>query len=57
MYAHSELVIGHQGEMMPMMLQRFDCILDLKTTGLERNVGEALRSQVWIAVSGMFSIP
>ncbi|KAM3518676.1 hypothetical protein NHJ13051_008030 [Beauveria bassiana] len=52
-----KLVVGHQGEMMPMMMQRFDSTLGCKTTGLERNVGEALRKQVWIAISGMFSLP
>ncbi len=52
-----KVVVGHQGEMMPMMMQRFDGTLDAKTTGLKRSVGETLRSQVWIAISGMFSLP
>lgn len=52
-----KIVVGHQGEMMPMMMQRFDGTLDLKTTGLKRSVGETLREQVWIAISGMFSLP
>lgn len=52
-----KIVVGHQGEMMPMMMQRFDGTLDPKTTGLRRSVGETLREQVWIAISGMFSLP
>lgn len=51
------VVIGHQGEMLPMMLQRFDAMFDEKIFGLKRNVGETLRSQVWLAISGMFSLP
>lgn len=52
-----KLVVGHQGEMMPMMLQRFDSMFDPKIFGLQRSIGEILRSQVWIAISGLFSIP
>ncbi|KAH8901381.1 amidohydrolase 2 [Thozetella sp. PMI_491] len=56
---HPELkiVIGHQGEMLPMMMHRLDGALGLKTTQLTRNIGETLRSQVWVAISGMFSLP
>ncbi len=52
-----KIIIGHQGEMLPMMLQRFDSMFDAKTFGLRRSVGEALRSQVYIAFSGIFTIP
>jgi predicted TIM-barrel fold metal-dependent hydrolase len=52
-----KVVIGHQGEMMPMMMQRFDAMFDERTFGFKRSVGEMLRSQVWIAISGLFSIP
>jgi predicted TIM-barrel fold metal-dependent hydrolase len=51
------IVVGHQGEMLPMMLQRFDAMFDAKIFGLQRSVGEALRSQVWLAISGLFSLP
>ena len=30
-----KIVVGHQGEMMPLMMQRFDGTLDVKTTGLK----------------------
>ena len=52
-----KIIIGHQGEMMPMMMQRFDTMFPAKDYGFQRSVGEMLRSQVWIAISGVFSIP
>jgi len=52
-----KLIVGHQGEMMPMMMQRFETIFGPKVFGYERTVGEMLRSQVWVAISGFFSIP
>ncbi|MCJ1317594.1 hypothetical protein MMC15_002919 [Xylographa vitiligo] len=42
---------------MPMMMQRFDTRFPEKVFGFERSVGEMLRSQVWIAISGLFSLP
>lgn len=52
-----KIVVGHQGEMLPMMLQRCDAMFDKRIFGLKREVSEALRSQVWLAISGMFSLP
>ncbi|MCJ1432919.1 hypothetical protein MMC27_002277 [Xylographa pallens] len=52
-----KIIVGHQGEMMPMMMQRFDARFPEKVFGFERSVGEMLRSQVWIAISGLFSLP
>lgn len=52
-----KIVVGHQGEMMPMIMQRWDAALNKDLLGLQRNVGEMLRSQVWIAISGFFSLP
>lgn len=52
-----KVVVGHQGEMLPMMLQRFDTMFDKKIFGLKRDVAETLRAQVWIAISGLFSLP
>jgi uncharacterized protein len=52
-----KVVIGHQGEMMPMMMQRLDAMFDERIFGFKRSVGEMLRSQVWIAISGLFTIP
>lgn len=57
--AHPKLkiVIGHQGEMLPMMMHRLDGAFDMQAFGLKRPVGETLRTQVWIAISGLFSLP
>ncbi|MCJ1305504.1 hypothetical protein MMC08_008318 [Hypocenomyce scalaris] len=52
-----KIIVGHQGEMMPMMMQRFDTIFDDTIFHSERRVSEILRSQVWISTSGMFSLP
>ena len=50
------LVIGHQGEMMPMMMKRFDKVYGADVFGFKRTVSDMLRSQVWVAVSGFFSV-
>ena len=47
-----KIVIGHCGAMMPSMLQRFDQMFDRSTLGLARNVGQMLREQVWLSISG-----
>ncbi|KAF7195836.1 Decarboxylase orsB [Pseudocercospora fuligena] len=52
-----KIIIGHQGEMLPMMLHRFDVMLNPTLFNLERSVSQILRSQVWISISGVFSMP
>ncbi|KAF9891398.1 hypothetical protein FE257_004254 [Aspergillus nanangensis] len=52
-----KVVVGHQGEMLPMMLQRCDVMFGTEVFGLKRSVSEAMRSQVWLAISGLFSLP
>ena len=52
-----KVVVGHQGEMLPMMLQRFDAMFDQNIFGFKRSIAEMLRSQVWVAISGLFSLP
>lgn len=44
-YSILKIVIGRQGEMLPMMLQRFDSMFG-SSQGLQRSAGEALRRQV-----------
>ncbi|KXS98698.1 hypothetical protein AC578_1255 [Pseudocercospora eumusae] len=56
-HAKLKIIIGHQGEMLPMMLQRFDTMFDASLFGLERPVSQILRQQVWISISGFFSMP
>ena len=52
-----KIVVGHSGEMMPPMLQRFDAMFHPNVFGLKRSVGEMLRAQVWLSISGVFHIP
>jgi predicted TIM-barrel fold metal-dependent hydrolase len=52
-----KLIIGHMGEMLPMMLQRIDEVSVLDTDHLTRPVSRAILDQVWITTSGIFSEP
>ena len=56
-HPHLKVIVGHQGEMLPMMMQRFDTIFDAGTYELKRTVSETLRQQVWISISGLYSLP
>lgn len=50
-----KVIIGHMGEMLPMMMARIDSIY--KDAGLKRAVSEVLKSQVYITTSGLFTQP
>ncbi len=50
-----KIIIGHMGEMLPMMMARIDHIY--KDAGLKRSVIEVLKSNVWITTSGLFTQP
>ena len=50
-----KMIIGHMGEMLPMMMARIDNIF--KDSGLKRAVSEVLKSQVYITTSGLFTQP
>ena len=50
-----KLIIGHHGEMIPMMMQREDGMA--QQFGLKRPISAMLREQVWVTISGMFSMP
>ncbi|KAJ9615100.1 hypothetical protein H2200_001174 [Cladophialophora chaetospira] len=53
-----KIIVGHLGEMMPAMMWRFDTVFNPPSLfGLQRSVTQILRSQVWVAISGFFSIP
>jgi predicted TIM-barrel fold metal-dependent hydrolase len=52
-----KLVIGHMGEMLPMMLDRIDSVFALDIGHLQRPVSRAILDQVWITTSGVFSEP
>ena len=52
-----KIIVGHLGEMMPGMMHRFDTVFcPSEAFGLTRRVGEIPRSQVWVAISGFFSL-
>ena len=52
-----KLIIGHMGEMLPMMLQRIYEVSAVDTDHLSRPVSRAILDQVWLTTSGIFSEP
>jgi predicted TIM-barrel fold metal-dependent hydrolase len=52
-----KLIIGHMGEMLPMMLARADEVFANDITHLQRPVSQTILDQVWITTSGIFSEP
>lgn len=52
-----KLIVGHMGEMLPMMLARADEVFALEIDHLSRPVSRAILDQVWITTSGVFTEP
>ena len=52
-----KIVIGHMGEMLPMMLARADDVFHLDIAHLQRPIGRQILDQVWITTSGIFTTP
>src|ERR1700741_4733706 len=52
-----KLIIGHMGEMLPVMLARIDEVSALDVDHLERPISRTILDQVWITTSGIFSAP
>lgn len=52
-----KLIVGHMGEMLPMMLARADEVFAFDTDHLERPISEAVVEQVWVTTSGIFTEP
>src|SRR3954471_7970210 len=52
-----KLIIGHMGEMLPMMLARADDVFRRDIEHLRRPVGQTILDQVWITTSGIFTEP
>jgi len=52
-----KIIIGHMGEMLPMMLARIDVVSSLDIDHLKRKPGRAIQDQVWITTSGVFTQP
>ncbi len=57
-YPKLKLIIGHMGEMLPMMMARCDNIFKVAdTANNQRSISETLRDQVYITTSGIFTTP
>ncbi len=54
-YPRLKIIIGHMGEMLPMMMERINKIY--KDAGFKRTIAEVLKSNVWITTSGLFTQP
>ena len=52
-----KLIIGHMGEMLPMMMARADNSFALEIDHLKRSISQTILDQVWITTSGIFSEP
>ncbi|MGA8615304.1 MAG: amidohydrolase family protein [Xanthobacteraceae bacterium] len=52
-----KLIIGHMGEMLPMMLARADKVFALDSGHLTRPISRTILDQVWITTSGIFDEP
>ena len=52
-----KIIIGHMGEMLPVMLARIDEVAAADVGHLKRPVSRAIIDQVWITTSGIFSQP
>jgi len=57
-YPKLKLIIGHMGEMLPMMMARCDRAFRPGEAGInQRGIIQTLREQVYITTSGLFTLP
>ncbi len=52
-----KIIIGHMGEMLPMMMARADDVFAADIDHLKRPVSRTILDQVWITTSGIFDEP
>jgi len=52
-----KIIIGHMGEMLPVMLARADAVFALDVDHLQRPISRTILDQVWITTSGIFTEP
>ena len=52
-----KIIIGHMGEMLPVMLARADNVFALDSGHLKRPISRTILEQVWITTSGVFTEP
>jgi hypothetical protein len=56
-YPKLKIIIGHMGEMLPVMLDRIDAVFANDIDHLNRPISRAILDQVWLTTSGIFSEP
>ncbi|QJD96597.1 amidohydrolase [Mucilaginibacter robiniae] len=56
-YPKLQLIIGHMGEMLPVMMARCDVMFKATDAKTSRSVSEVLKQQVYITTSGIFTNP
>jgi predicted TIM-barrel fold metal-dependent hydrolase len=56
-YPRLKLIIGHMGEMLPVMMARADLTMPADQTQLPRSISQTLRDQVYVTTSGIFTRP
>ena len=56
-YPKLKMIIGHMGEMLPVMLARLDEVSEADVGHLKRKPSATIIEQVWITTSGIFSQP
>ena len=52
-----KIIIGHMGEMLPVMFDRIDKVSALDIDHLQRTITRTMQDQVWITTSGVFTAP
>lgn len=56
-YPNLQLIIGHMGETLPVMMARCDNVFRPEMTHLPRTISQTLQQQVFITTSGIFTQP
>jgi uncharacterized protein len=56
-YPSLQIIVGHMGEMLPVMMARCDELFEPDFVGIQRSVRQALLEQVHITTSGLFTLP
>jgi hypothetical protein len=51
------IIVGHMGEMLPMMMARINDVFQHDIAHLKRPVDRAIYDQVWLTTSGIFDQP
>jgi uncharacterized protein len=52
-----KLIIGHMGEMLPVMMARIDDVFRYDADHLQRPISRAILDQIWLTTSGIFTEP